>query len=118
MGLEFAAQAAEAGVTEADVLVCCGGGGLISGIALALERDGPGLRPRPVEPVGFDDVTRSLISGKIESNAAVSGSLCDAITTPSPGESDFPDHVTALRPWRSSCLMTIASGPWCRRTSD
>lgn len=90
VGLEIAAQAAEAGVTEADVLICCGGGGLTSGIALALERDGPGLRPRPVEPVGFDDVTRSLISGQIESNAAVSGSLCDAITTPAPGDLTFP----------------------------
>lgn len=34
-GLEIAEQAAELGVTEADVLVCCGGGGLTSGIALA-----------------------------------------------------------------------------------
>ena len=30
-------QAAEAGVETADVLICCGGGGLTSGIALALE---------------------------------------------------------------------------------
>ena len=59
-GLEIARQAAEAGVTEADVLVCCGGGGLTSGIALALEAHVPGLRVRPVEPEGFDDVTRSL----------------------------------------------------------
>ena len=52
-GLEIAEQAAEQGVTEADVLVCCGGGGLTSGIALALEADAPGLRARPVEPLSL-----------------------------------------------------------------
>jgi threonine dehydratase len=45
-GLEIAAQAAEQGCTQADVLVCCGGGGLSSGIALALEARAPGLRVR------------------------------------------------------------------------
>lgn len=89
-GLEIAEQAAEMGVTQADVLVCCGGGGLTSGIALALEGHAPGLRARPCEPAGFDDATRSLASGRIERNAAPSGSLCDAIVTPEPGELTFP----------------------------
>jgi threonine dehydratase len=89
-GLEIAAQAAEAGVREADVIVCCGGGGFASGIALALEAEAPGLRVRPAEPEGFDDMTRSLISGRIEQNAALSGSLCDAIITPHPGDLTFP----------------------------
>lgn len=89
-GLEIAEQAREAGVVEADVLVCCGGGGLTSGIALALEANAPGMRVRPVEPEGFDDVTRSLASGQIESNAAPSGNICDAILTPSPGDITFP----------------------------
>ena len=35
-GLEIAEQAATEGISKADVLVCCGGGGLTSGIALAL----------------------------------------------------------------------------------
>lgn len=89
-GLEIAAQTSEVGVTEADVLVCCGGGGLTSGIALALEADAPGLRVRPVEPDGFDDVTRSLRSGRIERNLATSGNICDAIITPQPGALTFP----------------------------
>ena len=89
-GLEIAAQAGAKGVTQADVLVPCSGGGLTSGIALALESKAPGLRARPCEPQDFDDVTRSLISGKIESNSRISGSLCDAILTPSPGELTFP----------------------------
>ena len=89
-GLEIAAQAAEAGVTEADVLVCCGGGGLTSGIALALAAKAPGLRARPVEPEGFDDVKRSLEAGSIQGNNAASGSICDAIVTPAPGRLTFP----------------------------
>jgi threonine dehydratase len=89
-GLEIAQQASELGVTQADVLTCCGGGGLTAGIALALEQTAPGLRVRPVEPEGFDDTARSLASGRHESNAAQSGGLCDAILTPSPGELTFP----------------------------
>ncbi|MBO9406569.1 threonine/serine dehydratase [Shimia sp. R9_1] len=89
-GLEIAEQAAELGVTSGDVLVCCGGGGLTSGIALALEAEAPEMRVRTAEPEEFDDVARSLASGDIESNTRLSGSLCDAIITPSPGEITFP----------------------------
>ena len=57
-----------------------------STFALALEAHAPGLRARPAEPEGFDDVKRSLASGKVERNNRLSGSLCDAIVTPQPGE--------------------------------
>lgn len=90
VGLEIAADAAALGVTKADVLVCCGGGGLTSGIALALAAKAPGLRARPIEPEGFDDVCRSMSSGKIERNATNDGSICDAIVTVSPGKMTFP----------------------------
>ncbi|MEL6806558.1 MAG: threonine/serine dehydratase [Pseudomonadota bacterium] len=89
-GLEIVAQAHAAGVETADILVCCGGGGLTSGIALAVEAYAPGLRVRPVEPEGFDDVARSLRSGGIERNNRVSGNICDAIITPQPGDITFP----------------------------
>jgi len=89
-GLEIAAQAAEAGVEGADVLVPCGGGGLTAGVALALEARAPGLRARPAEPEGFDDAARSLASGRIERNTRHAGSLCDAILTPAPGVLTFP----------------------------
>ncbi len=87
IGLEIAA---DAGIDKAEVLVCCGGGGLTSGIALALAEQAPGMTTRPVEPEFFDDVTRSLASGKIERNERLSGSLCDAIITPQPGNITFP----------------------------
>ena len=89
-GLEIAEQAAAAGVGTADVLVCCGGGGLTSGIALALAARAPGLRSRPVEPAGFDDTARSLAAGRILRNARATGSICDAIITPEPGAVTFP----------------------------
>ncbi|WP_028030463.1 threonine ammonia-lyase [Gemmobacter nectariphilus] len=89
-GLEIAEQAAEAGVVQADVLVCCGGGGLTSGIALALEARAPGLRVRPCEPEGFDDTARSLAAGRPQRNARMEGSICDAIVTPEPGKITFP----------------------------
>ncbi|MDP9573592.1 UNVERIFIED_ORG: threonine dehydratase [Agrobacterium larrymoorei] len=90
VGLEIAEQAQEAGIDTAEVLVCCGGGGLTSGVALALEAKAPGLKVRTAEPEHFDDVARSLTSGKIERNAALSGSICDAIVTPQPGNITFP----------------------------
>ncbi len=89
-GLEIAQQAAEQGIETADVIVCCGGGGLTSGIALALEAEAPGLRVRPAEPQGFDDVARSLRSGAIERNNQTSGNICDAIITPQPGDITWP----------------------------
>jgi threonine dehydratase len=89
-GLEIAQQARDAGAEDAEVLVCCGGGGLTAGIALALEADAPRMRVRPVEPEGFDDVARSLAAGERLSNRGLSGSICDAIVTPMPGELTFP----------------------------
>jgi len=87
VGLEIAEQAAEAGVTAAEVLTCCGGGGLTAGTALALEGR---FRVRPAEPAGFDDTARSLATGRPQRNATTAGSLCDAIVTPTPGLLTFP----------------------------
>lgn len=89
-GLEIAAQAAEAGVEAAEVLIPCSGGGLAAGVALALAAEAPGLRVRTVEPEGFDDAARSLRVGRRVANARLSGSICDAILAPSPGELTFP----------------------------
>ena len=83
VGLEIAQERPDA----AEVLVCCGGGGLTAGVALAM---GDAATVRPVEPAGFDDVARSQASGRIERNAAEAGGLCDAILTPAPGALTFP----------------------------
>ncbi|MEL0286054.1 MAG: threonine/serine dehydratase, partial [Paracoccaceae bacterium] len=89
-GLEIAEQAKELGVEQADVIVCCGGGGLTSGIALALAAHAPKMTVFPAEPEGFDDTARSLAVGRHVSNDLSSGSICDAIVTPTPGQLTFP----------------------------
>ncbi len=91
VGLEIAEDAKAAGVDRAEVLVCCGGGGLTSGIALALEADAPGLRVRPVEPENYDDVARSLAAGQaIRNDPTGAATICDAILTPMPGKLTLP----------------------------
>lgn len=90
VGLEIAKQASDAGIKSADVLVCCGGGGLTSGIALALEQSAPAYNVRTCEPFGFDDAARSIALGSIQSNTQTTGSICDAILTTEPGEITFP----------------------------
>lgn len=90
VGLEIAAQARAAEIGRAAVLAPCGGGGLSAGIALALSAAAPELTFHTAEPEGFDDMARSLAAGKRLRNAATSGSLCDAILTPTPGALTFP----------------------------
>ncbi len=89
-GLEIAEQAAAVGVEEADVMVCCGGGGLSAGMAIALDAVAKGLRVRPVEPTNADDTCRSLLKGERVANVGNPDSICDAIVTPTPGELTFP----------------------------
>ena len=113
IGLEIATQAAAKGVERADVLIPCGGGGLTSGIALALAADAPGLTPRTVEPTGFDDVARSLASGRIQTNQRQSGSICDAIITPSPGHLTFPIMQKLCGP-----PMVVPEGDCLRAMAD
>ena len=88
-GLELAEEAEARGVGLDDVLVCCSGGGLTAGIALAMAAQSPATKVHTVEPAGFDDYARSLKSGTIERNARASGSICDALMSVSPGEMTF-----------------------------
>jgi threonine dehydratase len=88
-GLEFARQMEASGETL-DALICCtGGGGLISGIALAFERLSPATQIWTAEPEAHDDWARSLEAGTILANAPGTRSICDAILTPEPGKLTF-----------------------------
>ncbi len=88
-GLELAEEAARRGVRLDEVLVCCSGGGLTAGIALAMEARSPSTKVHPVEPEAFDDYARSLKSGVREKNARANGSICDALLTQQPGAMTF-----------------------------
>jgi threonine dehydratase len=89
VGLEIADQAADLGLRIDDVVVCTSGGGLVAGIALAFQSLSPGTRIWSAEPEGHDDHRRSLASGRRETNAPGTRSICDALLAPSPGELTF-----------------------------
>jgi len=76
IGLEIIEQL---GRSPTRIVIPCGGGGLASGIALAV----PDAEIVVVEPEGWDDMARSLERGEIvpvESDAP--NTFCDAIMTP------------------------------------
>lgn len=89
VGLELIDQCAEQGVVPDQVLICCGGGGLSAGSAIAIKARSPGTAVHTVEPAAFDDTARSLLSGKRERNDPSARSICDALQTESPGELTF-----------------------------
>ena len=88
-GLEFASQMAEQDMPLDHLICCAGGGGLITGIALAFEQMSPHTRIWTAEPESHDDWARSLEVGQIVSNAPGTRSICDAILTPAPGDLTF-----------------------------
>jgi threonine dehydratase len=88
-GLEIAEQAIELGARPDAALICCGGGGLTAGCALALTKRFPGIEIQTAEPEGFDDTARSLAAGEKLANAPGAASICDALLAPMPGELTF-----------------------------
>lgn len=88
-GREIALDAEARGLAIDHLLICCGGGGLTAGCALAFEALSPETRIHTVEPVGFDETARSLASGRRETNAPGASSICDALLAPYPGEVTF-----------------------------
>jgi threonine dehydratase len=88
-GLEMMEQAEAVGAVPDIVLVGASGGGLISGVSIAVKERSPSTVIYSVEPAGFDDLARSLASGTPQRNAKLSGSICDALLAATPGEITF-----------------------------
>jgi threonine dehydratase len=84
VGLELAEQAGELDV----VVVPCGGGGLLSGVATAVRALAPDARVVGVEPQASDDVARSLRAGE-RVRVDVRPTIADGQQLPTPG----------ARPW-------------------
>ena len=78
-GVEALAQLAARDIEAPDrIVVCCGGGGLAAGLALAC----PTAEIVVVEPEGWDDMTRSLAVGRIVPVASDTlPTACDALMT-------------------------------------
>lgn len=71
------------------VVVTASGGGLTAGIALAVKAHVPNAALYTAEPAGFDDHARSFKSGEREQNAALTGTICDALMARTPGKLTF-----------------------------
>jgi threonine dehydratase len=90
IGSEIVDDLAALGLTPDIVVVGASGGGLAAGISLAVKARVPQAKFYTAEPEGFDDTARSFKSGRRESNAKMSGTICDALMTQTPGEWTFP----------------------------
>jgi threonine dehydratase len=71
------------------LLVPCGGGGLLSGCAIAAKQLAPNCRVIGVEPAKGDDVTQSFRSGQIV-KIPVPDTIADGARTQAPGTITFP----------------------------
>jgi threonine dehydratase len=85
VGLELAAEVEDLDV----VLVPCGGGGLLSGVATAIRALRPAARIVGVEPQASDDTARSLRAGE-RVTVEVRPTIADGQQLPTPGERTWP----------------------------
>ncbi len=96
VGLEIGRQALEAQAAPDQLLICCGGGGLSAGSAVAIRALCPQTAIYLVEPEDFDDTRRSFASGSRQRNDPGARSICDALLTETPGAMTFAiNHALA-----------------------
>ncbi len=88
-GLELMRQAADSVLLPDIVVVPCGGGGLSSGVGIAVKAVAPAAEIWAVEPEDSDDYRRSLAAGRIIANETVSGSVGDSLLAKAPGAIGF-----------------------------
>lgn len=98
VGLEIAEQTKALGVALDAVAAPCSGGGLATGVALGVKGISPLTTIHAGEPAGFDDLARSLATGIKQTNEKLSGSICDALLAPTPGDVTFPLAQKVLGP--------------------
>ena len=90
VGLEIAEQVAEqTGGALDQMAVPVGGGGLLSGVAIAVKAVFPGANVYAAEPEGFDSMGRSLTAGERVGNIEGATTICDALMPAMPGELTF-----------------------------
>ena len=85
VGLELMQAAHELNV----LFVCCGGGGLLSGCAIAAKHLQPDCRVIGVEPAAGDDATRSFKTGTLQT-VHNPDTIADGARTPYLGKITFP----------------------------
>jgi threonine dehydratase len=90
IGTEIVADLERLALKPEVVVVGASGGGLAAGISLGVKAKVPQAKFYTVEPEGFDDTLRSFQSGHREHNERLSGTICDALMSNTPGELTFP----------------------------
>jgi len=90
IGREIVEDLERLGLKPGIVVVGASGGGLAAGISLGVKARVPAAKFYIAEPEGFDDTLRSFKSGRREANARMSGTICDALMSNTPGELTFP----------------------------
>src|SRR6185437_686767 len=90
IGREIVEDLERLGLKPEIVVVGASGGGLAAGVVLGVKSRVPEAKFYTAEPEGFDDTARSFKSGQRETNARLSGTICDALMTATPGELTFP----------------------------
>ncbi len=98
------------------LFVPCGGGGLLSGSALAARDFAPGCRVVGVEPELADDATRSFRTGEL---VTISNppTIADGLRTPSLGRITFPlvrAHVAEMRTVSEEAIVEAMRFLWTR----
>lgn len=94
VGLEILEQVPAVGT----VIVACGGGGLISGVAAAIKQSRPGVRVIGVEPAGADAMTRSLAAGSPQRLATLS-TIADGLAAPFAGTLNLAHCAACVDEW-------------------
>ena len=89
IGLELAEQAEALGCRLDFALVPCSGGGLASGIAMALHGKSPRTQVMTSEPEGYDGARLSLLQGERTAAEGTRSTIADALTSPAPGVLPF-----------------------------
>ncbi|HEX7239687.1 MAG TPA: threo-3-hydroxy-L-aspartate ammonia-lyase [Longimicrobiaceae bacterium] len=98
------------------LLAPCGGGGLLSGTALAARGASPGCRVVGVEPELADDATRSFRTGELQ-RTHNPPTIADGLRTPSLGAVTFPlvrAHVDDMRTVSEDAIVEAMRFLWTR----
>ncbi|MFL5539979.1 MAG: threo-3-hydroxy-L-aspartate ammonia-lyase [Longimicrobiaceae bacterium] len=98
------------------VMTPCGGGGLLSGTALAAKSAAPGVRVVGVEPEAADDATRSFRTGELHT-VHNPPTIADGLRTPSLGRYTFPlvrAHADEMRTVSDRQIVEAMRFLWTR----
>jgi len=90
IGVEIAEDLDKLGLKPEIVVVGASGGGLAAGVSLGIKSRAASARLFTAEPEDFDDTLRSFLRGERVANDKVTGSICDALMSNTPGEWTFP----------------------------